>query len=254
MGLNTKIQWTDKTVNFWIGCKWVSEGCDNCYMFRDGDRYGFDANNVRRTKDATFYAPLKGKDWKEPAKVFTNSWSDFFIEEADEWRNDAWAVIKATPHLQWQILTKRPQRVLKCLPSDWGEGYPNVWIGTTIESNKHFDARLRRLAEIPAKIRFISFEPLLEKIIITEERRQKIANVIHWAILGGESGNDNGRWTYRPCEIEWFEHLIDKLPRFTKVFVKQLGTHLSKQLGITRGGGVISELPTNLQITEFPNY
>ena len=106
---NTKIPWTDHSQNFWQGCHKVSPGCDHCYMEREKLRYGQEPGTVVRSSNATFYKPLI---WDKPAKVFTCSWSDFFIEEADKgWRFDAWEVIRRTPHLTYQILTKRPERI-----------------------------------------------------------------------------------------------------------------------------------------------
>ena len=118
------IQWTDNTVNFWSGCQKVSEGCKFCYMYRLKDQNGQSGSVVRRSSDAKFYEALY---WKEPTMIFTCSMSDFFIEEADEWREDAWDVIRRTPQHKWQILTKRPERIKECLPADWGEGWDNVW-------------------------------------------------------------------------------------------------------------------------------
>src|SRR3990167_6883297 len=99
--IQSKIEWTNDTWNPWHGCTKVSEGCDHCYMFRDKVRYGQDPELVVRSK-TTFTAPLK---WKEPSLVFTCSWSDWFHKAADAWRDEAWAIIKATPHLTYQILT-----------------------------------------------------------------------------------------------------------------------------------------------------
>ena len=90
---NTKIQWTDATVNFWTECKKVSDGCKYCYMYRDKERYGQEPTSILRTSDNTFDKALK---WKEPKLIFTCSWSDFFIDEADQWRDDAWEVIRKT--------------------------------------------------------------------------------------------------------------------------------------------------------------
>lgn len=116
MSVSTKIAWTDATWNPWQGCRKVSQGCKNCYMYAEKTRYGQDPATVVRSKDATFYAPFK---WEKQAvkageqrKVFTCSWSDFFIEEADTWRDEALAIIAMTPHLTYQILTKRPERML----------------------------------------------------------------------------------------------------------------------------------------------
>ena len=93
MGMNSKIEWTDATWNPWQGCHKVSPGCENCYMFREKTAYGQDPDVVVRSKLPTFNLPLK---LKEPQKVFTCSWSDFFIQEADPWREDAWDIIDRT--------------------------------------------------------------------------------------------------------------------------------------------------------------
>src|SRR3990167_11527130 len=108
MSDKTHINWTEATWNPWHGCIKVSPGCKNCYMYREKNRYGQDPAVVVRSKPATFNAPLK---WKEPARVFTCSWSDFFIKQADPWRDEAWDIIYQTPHLTYLILTKRPERI-----------------------------------------------------------------------------------------------------------------------------------------------
>ncbi len=244
----TKIQWTDATVNFWTGCRKVSDGCKFCYMYRDKERYGQDPTNVLPTSDNTFNKALK---WDEPKLIFTCSWSDFFIEEADQWRQDAWDVIRDTPHHNWQILTKRAERIIECLPDDWGDGWDNVWLGVSIESQKYMH-RAETLANIPAKTRFISAEPLLRELDF--KQLQELDN-FHWCIIGGESGNATGKYRYRECKQEWIEKIIDDL-RYTKVavFVKQMGTHLAKQMRLNdRHGGDIDEWPLNLRIREFPN-
>jgi protein gp37 len=160
MGKNSGIEWTDHTWNPWYGCHKVSQGCKNCYMFREQKQYGRDPNVVTRSK-TTFHNPLS---WKEPALVFTCSWSDFFIEEADPWREEVWDIIRKTPQLTYQILTKRPENIMDRLPKDWGNGWPNVWIGVSAEDQKNANKRIRVLTQIPAKIRFISYEPALSLI------------------------------------------------------------------------------------------
>jgi hypothetical protein len=120
------IEWTGHTQNFWIGCVKVSPGCKSCYMFRDQRRFKLDPTRIRRTTDRMFTAPLR---WKVPAMVFTCSWSDFFLEQADAWRDEAWDIIRRTPHLTWQILTKRPENILARLPHDWGMGWHHIWLG-----------------------------------------------------------------------------------------------------------------------------
>lgn len=259
MTTDSKIQWTNHTWNPWTGCKHVSEGCDNCYMFRDMSRWGRKGGNITRTTPATFNKPLS---YKEPAMVFTCSWSDFFIEQADVWRADAWDIIRRTPHLIYQILTKRPERIKECLPPDWGTGYPNVWLGVTCENQATYNTRWPILSQIPAFIRFISFEPLLE--IIEPNAEYPMPG---WVIIGGESGNGRKPITeytkgdktkpafgYRVCEWNWIMHLIYKYQYQTPVFVKQLGTHFAKQNLLQHPhGGDIDEWPDNFKIREFPN-
>ena len=245
----TLIEFCDLTYNPWQGCHKLSLGCRFCYMFRDKMKYGQEPNRVVRSKDPTFYKPLK---WHEPKLVFTCSWSDFFISEADAWRDEVWEIIRATPHLTYQIITKRPERILDNLPDDWGDGYPNVWLGVTVENNatRH---RLRTLSEIPAAVRFISFEPLLENLDL-DGYMQILTQYYGWGILGAESGNDNGLYRYRPCQVEWLEHLVDVCRRTdVAVFVKQLGTHLHNELGLRdRHARDIEEFPESLKIREFP--
>lgn len=247
MGENSNIQWTENTWNPWHGCTKVSEGCKYCYMYRDKERYGQDPTTVMRSK-SNFNAPLK---WKEPTLIFTCSWSDWFIEDADEWRKEAWEIIKKTPQHTYQILTKRPERILQCLPDDWGDGYPNVWLGVSVENQERV-GRISVLQCIPARVKFISFEPLIGFI------NEGYVGMVDWVIIGGESGNDTGKYRYRPCKIDWIEEIIngykDEENWPTKIFVKQLGTHLSKELGLKdHHGGDIGEWPEHLRIREFPN-
>jgi protein gp37 len=176
MAQETNISWTQATYNPWHGCLKVSPGCKNCYMYRDKQRFGQDPKMITRSK-AGFHAPLK---WKDPRLIFTCSWSDWFIEEADDWRDEAWDVIRQTPHHTYQILTKRPERILEHLPKDWGDGWKNVWLGVSVESQKYVE-RVAILQRVPAHVRFISAEPLLENVVLP-------LSGIHWVITGGESG------------------------------------------------------------------
>ncbi|MFH6773102.1 DUF5131 family protein [Gaetbulibacter aestuarii] len=243
------IEWTDVTWNPWHGCHKISDGCKFCYMYRDKMKYGQNAKLVVKSK-TKFKYPYK---IIQPLRVFTCSWSDFFIEDADQWRGEAWEIIRNTPHLTYQILTKRPERIMECLPDDWGDGYDNVWLGITVENNatRH---RMDTLSRVPAKIRFISFEPLLEQLELADYH-SLLTNHFHWAILGGESGNDNGKYRYRPCRVEWLEYLIDVcLMSKVAVFVKQLGTQLHNELNLRdRHGKNIDEFPDSLKVREFPN-
>src|SRR4051794_2564282 len=96
--------------------------------------------------------------------IFTNSMSDYFIPEADQWRDWSWDIIRNHPQFSWQILTKRPERILECLPSDWAEGWEHVWLGTSVENNEAAEERLPILKNVPAIIKFVSVEPLLEPV------------------------------------------------------------------------------------------
>jgi len=168
-------------------------------MFRDKARYKQDPKVVVRSKPATFNAPLK--KLKGPL-VFTCSWSDFFIEDADEWRPEAWDIIRRTPHLTYQILTKRSENILSRLPADWGEGWPNVWLGVSVESHR-FLWRVSELANIPASLRWVSYEPALEYV---DFRSQMYWGAIDWLVSGGESGPEKKT---RPADVDWFLQVRD---------------------------------------------
>jgi protein gp37 len=238
MGQESKIQWTQNTYNPWHGCRKVSPGCKYCYMYRDKDRYGQDPTTVLRSK-TNFNAPLK---WKEGRLIFTCSWSDFFIEEADEWRDEVWEIIRKTPQHTYQILTKRPERIRDNLPT-WPLN--NVWIGVSVESQQQVE-RIPYLYGLPCTT-FVSFEPLIGPV--------KWDNFqIDWCIIGGESGNETGKWKYRPIELPWAEELIKEAKENdVACFVKQLGTYQAKVLGLNdRHGGNMEEWPEHLQVREMP--
>ncbi len=219
----TTIEWTNYTWNPWVGCRKVSAGCAHCYMYREQKQRGNDPTEVRRTK--TWNDPLK---WEKlaaasnaAAMVFTCSYSDFFIEEADQWRPEAWEIMRNTPHLHYQVLTKRIERAAQCLPEVWP--MPNVWLGVTAETQAFADQRIPQLLRIPAPVRFVSVEPMLEEIDISpymwdEEARMYGVNVntIDWVICGAESGAGA-----RPMNMKWAAYLkhqcvFDAVPFFFK--------------------------------------
>ena len=239
----SKIQWTDGSWNPWHGCKQVSPGCKYCYMFRDKNQYGQVPTVVNRSK-TRFDAPFK---WDEPKLIFTCSWSDWFIEDADEWRDEAWEVIRDTPQHTYQILTKRPERIRENLPEWFDEISDRVLLGVSIEGPGQVD-RLDYLRGLPCK-NFASFEPLIAKVQWDERMCD-----LDWVIIGGESGNDNGQWIYRPMALDWMEHLLkNSKGNHVPCFIKQLGTHQSKQLKLhDRHGGKMEEWPNHLKVREFP--
>ncbi len=264
----SKIQWTKYTWNPWHGCIKVSPGCKNCYMYRDKEiRYNQNPKDVKKSLPKTFNAPLS---WAgSNGFVFTCSWSDFFIEHADSWRPEAWKIIKETPNLVYQILTKRPERILECLPSDWGDGYQNVWLGISAENQKTFIDRGKILSEIPAVKKFISAEPLLSEIdllmpsINAKENVFNIAFVplilqFDWVIVGGESGatdEDVVKYRARKCKLEWIEKIVfDCKAVSIPVFVKQTGSVIAKKDKMKHyAGGNPDEWVKTIQVREIPD-
>ena len=233
MGKISEIQWTDGTWNPWHGCKKVSPGCKYCYMHPD---------TVLKSK-TRFDEPLK---WKDSRLIFTCSWSDWFIKEADEWRDDAWDIIRRTPHHTYQILTKRPERIKSHLPK-WFDELNNVWLGVSIESDEQMD-RLKYLKDLSC-ITFASFEPLIGPIIWDNRM-----DGLDWCIIGGESGNETGKYRYRKMELQWALDLV-KGAKASGVpcFVKQLGTYQAKMLKMKdRHGGDFKEFPEELKLRMFP--
>lgn len=264
MGDKSSIQWCNRTWNPWQGCRRVSPGCEFCYMFRDKNRFGQDPEKVVRSVPQTFNRPHR---WQKEAAaanrvdlVFTCSWSDWFIKEADPWRDEAWALVKKCPNLIFQILTKRPSRIAKSLPADWGDGYPNVWIGVSAENQDEFNRRVPLLLETPAAVRFVSVEPQIGSVRLSPidarlRRRVDIQGFarcdIDWIIYGGESGSET---TSRPLAIEWVrDGLRDCREAGIAPFVKQLGFHWARDnKAADDAGGDMAEWPEDLRIREFP--
>ena len=255
MAQKSSIQWTDATWNVARGCTKVDEDCKFCYMYRDSfDSTRYNPLEIVRTK-TVFNLPLK---LKEPSKIFTSSLTDFFHPAIDSYRNEAWEIIRKCPQHTFQILTKRPERIINNLPEYWEEVRSHAWLGTSIGSQKSIQ-RLRDLVTpIQPGIKFLSLEPMHGAIDLPLEEfvdeGHKVKDLIDWVIVGGESGNDTGKYRYRPCELEWIEHIVKQCQDAgIAVFVKQLGTYLSKQLKLSdRHGGNIDDFPSTLQIREFP--
>ncbi len=208
MAENSGIEWTTHTFNPWVGCTKVSPACDHCYAEAwdkrfDGGRWG---PHSARTRTKTWGNPVK---WNRQAaetgtrpRVFCASLADVFDNHKSiqgEWRRDLWSLIKATPNLDWLLLTKRPQNIAKMLPDGWGDGWSNVWLGTTVENQTEWNRRWPHLARVPAAIRFISAEPLLGPVDMIGQGQ------LHWLITGGESGTN-----FRPADADWFRSLRDQ--------------------------------------------
>ncbi len=237
----SKIEWTDHTFNPWIGCQKVSPGCDHCYAEALNSRYKWNGGEWgphaqrKRTSDANWRKPIQ---WNATAKaedtryrVFCASLADVFDNKAPTGaRGDLFDLIRQTPMLDWLMLTKRPENITKMLPDDWGNGYPNVWLGTTAEDQAYYDRRWQVLRKIPAKLRFISYEPALGLLNIAGHWGHRP----DWIICGGESGA-NARY----MEPQWAYNLRDQCQRLrVAFFMKQM----TKK----------APIPTDLLIREFP--
>lgn len=251
MGGETGISWTDATWNPWRGCTKVSPGCANCFMFTGQLRWGNDPSVVVRTSPAKWREPFA---WNRRAKregrrklVFLGSWCDFFHQDADAWRDEAWDVIRSTPYLEYQILTKRPENIRGRLPEDWSiiddDGgqyyYPNVWLGTSIENQHWADRRLPVLLNIPAKVHFASCEPLLGPINLDSALLGDYEDALDWVIVGGESAGPD----YRYMRQEWADQLEEQC---ALADVAMWGKQRS---------GPVNELPLffqGLEIKQFP--
>jgi len=199
---NSKIEWCDHTFNPWIGCTKISPACDNCYAaewdkrYEGGQHWGPKAPR-RRTSESNWRKPL---GWNKKAeklgiryRVFCASLADVFDNKVPmAWRTDLWALIHMTPHLDWLLLTKRPQNIKKMMGA-W-DGFPdNVWLGTTVENQEVVDKNIPILLDVPARIHFLSCEPLLEEINLYPHMPN-----LDWVIAGGESGQEA-----RPMHPEW---------------------------------------------------
>jgi protein gp37 len=220
MAENSGIEWTHHTFNPWIGCTKVSPACDHCYAEAwdnrfNGERWG---PHAARTRTKTWGNPVK---WNRKAeaegdryRVFCASLADVFDNHKSidpSWRRELWKLIEDTPNLDWLLLTKRPQNIVKFAPERWFlNGIPeNIWMGTTVENQEEADRRLPHLVQIPAKVRFLSCEPIVGPVMI-----RAWLNKLDWVITGGESGNH-----YRPAQADWFRDLRDQCADWNTPFL-----------------------------------
>jgi protein gp37 len=247
----SKIEWTDSTFNPWVGCTKIERAgdkpsaCDFCYAEKWAKRSGQVAwgNHPRRRTTAAYW---KGpKAWNKLAsefqskfgrrqRVFCASLADVFDNQVDPvWRADLFELIFECDHLDWLLLTKRPQNIRKMLPTDWGAGYANVWLGTTAEDAHAYRQRMSHLLAVPAAIRFVSYEPALGPLGPISIS----GKVPNWIIIGGESGvrSDLARAT----NPQWAREAIAEC-RLEKVapFLKQWGSYANNPIVVEQGGSV----------------
>jgi protein gp37 len=232
MAQTTSIAWTNNTFNPWWGCTKVTPGCDNCYAKEVDTKWGggethWGKGAPRRTfGQAHWDEPLKWNRQAEKAgvrtRVFCASMADVMDDEAPEGElQRLWALIDATPWLDWQLLTKRPQRFARRLPKA-GFRHKNVWLGTTCESQEYYDIRwpvLSKVAEAYGLISFISYEPALGPLSIAGH-----ATKPSWLIFGGETGA-----VRRPMDTSWAENVRDECERYNvSFFMKQMSARTPK--------------------------
>lgn len=245
---DSSIEWTDATWNPVAGCEIVTAGCTNCYAMRmaarldamgvakysgltrkSGNRYVW--TGKVRLDDAALAIPAK---WKKPRKIFVNSMSDLFHENVvAEFIARVWQVMATTPRHTYQILTKRPDRMVEILQNDIR--FPilnNVWLGTSVEDARVL-GRLDALRKAPAAIRFVSFEPLIGSV------RTADLTGIDWAIIGGESGP-----RAREMEERWLSEIHALCEQYgTAFFFKQWGGRNKKITGRSYRGRTWDALP-----------
>lgn len=260
MAENSKIQWTHHTFNPWRGCARVSPGCIHCYAETLSKRnpktlgtWGVDGTRVVAS-DAYWAQPLKWNKAAEKAgerhRVFCASLADVGEDRPDLVlpRNRLINTILATPHLDWLLLTKRPENMARLFEP---EVLAQCWVGTTCENQEYADKRIPILIEIPARVHFVSAEPLLGPIDFWG------LSAIDWVIVGGESGHGA-----RPFDIVWARDIIRQCRnRHAAVFVKQLGANADNsaqpdgsliQAVLNRKGDNIDDWPDDLRVREFP--
>jgi protein gp37 len=236
----TIIAWTDHTFNPVWGCRKISPGCAHCYAELLSRRYGFD---LWGTEKRRVFGP---KYWQQPRKwdhearmaglrrrVFCGSMMDWCEDNPTTQREISrlWPVIRATPHLDWLLLTKRPERIEGTLPGDWGRGYPNVWLGTSIESDDYV-RRADYLRSVTAAVRFISYEPALGPLPSLN------LDGIDWLIQGGESGAG-----FRAMPHEWARQMRDRCRDAGVAYFFKQSAAIRTELGTTLDGQTIQAFP-----------
>lgn len=266
MAENSKVEWTHNSFNPWHGCTKISPGCNNCYAERDSKRFNGDkvlwgAGADRLSMSESYWKqPLK---WNKRAgeagvreRVFCASMADVFDNNAPSGaRERLWQLIKATPNLDWLIVTKRIGNAKNMLPDDWGNGYPNVWLLVTVVNQEEADRDIPKLLATPSIIRGLSMEPLLGEADLSCYLPNQYAeqdttaynlwlnnNGLDWIIVGGESGQHA-----RPMHIDWARSLLEQCKKASvPFFFKQLSQANTKSF---KNYALFS---ADLQVREFP--
>lgn len=264
MAENSRIEWCDHTFNPWTGCAAISPGCFHCYAESWANRAGRSFNIPTRTSAANWKEPLKWNRRAEGAaqrpRVFCASLADVFDNRVNpRWRTDLWELIRETPNLDWLIVTKRIGNARDMLPPDWGDGWPNVWLLSTIVNQQEADRDIPKLLDTPARVRGLSMEPLLDDVRLGSFLQQSPSTAfaaghvtpdmpawtrigstaLDWIICGGESGP-----RARPMHPEWARSLRDQCQTArVPFFFKQWGGTNKKAAGRLLDGRTWDEYP-----------
>jgi protein gp37 len=251
----TTISWADFTLNSWWGCTKISSGCDRCYADTFSHRLGMnlwgkDAER-RFFGDQYWRQPLRwnaqAEKQQKRLRVFCGSMCDIMEDREDvkPHRERLYALIQQTPWLDWLLLTKRPQNFRRFLPAAWLQTpQPNVWLMTTVESSDYL-WRIDALKSVPAVVRGLSIEPLLEDLPTLGE----YLNGIAWVIVGGESGHGA-----RPLHPDWVRRIRHECSlRDIAFHFKQAGNVLAKQWGCQdQSGSDLTQILPEFQIRQAP--
>ena len=209
--------------NPWHGCRKLSEGCRNCYVYRIDARHGKDSREIVKTRAFDF--PVQRNRRKEykllsGTTVYTCFSSDFFLEDADVWRPQAWEIIRERSDLYFLIVTKRIDRFNVGLPTDWENGYDHVTVCCTVENQDRADYRLPIYRELPIRHKVIICEPLLEAVNL----RPYLGAWVEEVMVGGESGEDA-----RICNYDWVLDIRQQCVEYDITFrFRQTGARLLK--------------------------
>lgn len=207
--------------NPWRGCKKCSEGCMHCYIHKGDAKRGINTNDILKTKD--FCKPvekLKNGSYKlRSGIVYTCFSTDFLLQDADDWREECWTMIRERADCTFLFLTKRIERFMECIPEDWGDGYENVVVCCTIENQENADRKLSVFQTLPIKNKCITAQPLIGPIDLG-----KYLDHIDLVVVGGESDRDA-----RPLDYDWVLNIREQCIRKQVSFeFRQCGTHFIK--------------------------
>ena len=212
--------------NPWHGCIQKSAGCQNCYMYFLDKQRGKNGATIFKVQHHFDYPLQKDKTGhykvKSGEQLRVCMTSDFFLEQADSWRSEAWNIIKKRPDVIFFLLTKRPERVLSCLPKDWNEGWENIFFNVSCENQQMVDERLPLLKNLPFQHKGVMVAPFIGAVSLFPYLKD---GFIEQVIAGGENYEGS-----RPLKYEWVKALYDECVQTDVKFAFiETGTYFEKQ-------------------------